>query len=90
MPQVAPIIFDLPFDNATEAVCAQSGRLSTATHIYRNMLYAIDLATPYHKSPSIIRVLLMAKLLFLASVAILQDPLNKPKLILVEVGMATM
>jgi murein DD-endopeptidase MepM/ murein hydrolase activator NlpD len=55
VPQVAPIIFDLPFDNATEVVCAQSGRFSNATHIYRNMLYAIDLATPDHKSPSIIR-----------------------------------
>jgi hypothetical protein len=37
VPQVAPIIFDLPIDNATEVVCAQSGRFSTATHIYRNM-----------------------------------------------------
>jgi murein DD-endopeptidase MepM/ murein hydrolase activator NlpD len=55
VPQVSPIIFDLPFDNATEVVCAQSGRFSTATHIYRNMFYAIDLATPYHKSPSLIR-----------------------------------
>jgi hypothetical protein len=55
VPQVTPIIFDLPFDNATEVVCAQSGRFSTATHIYQNMLYAIDLSTPYHKSPSIIR-----------------------------------
>ena len=50
IPQVAPIIFDLPFDKKSPVVCAQSGRFSTASHIFRNMLYAIDLATPYKKS----------------------------------------
>jgi hypothetical protein len=46
VPQVAPVIFDLPFDNATEVVCAQSVRFFIATHIYRNMLSVIDL--PLH------------------------------------------
>jgi hypothetical protein len=52
IPKIAPIIFDLPFDSSSEVICAQSGRFSSATHIYRNMLYAIDLATPYSKPAS--------------------------------------
>lgn len=46
-PAVAPIIFELPFDIDTKVFCTQSGRISKATHTYRNMLYAIDLASPY-------------------------------------------
>lgn len=55
IPETSPIQFDLPFDSANEVICAQSGRFSTASHIYRNMLYAIDLATPYKNKPSIVR-----------------------------------
>lgn len=55
IPAVAPAVFDLPFDLKTKVICAQSGRFSSASHIYRNMLYAIDLATPYDKPASTIR-----------------------------------
>lgn len=55
IPESAPMVFELPFDSSTEVVCAQSGRFSNASHIYRNMLYAIDLATPYSKPASIVR-----------------------------------
>lgn len=55
VPEKAPIVFDLPFDSETSVICAQSGRFSTASHIYRNMLYAIDLATPYEKRASVVR-----------------------------------
>jgi Peptidase family M23 len=49
-PKAAPIVFDLPFDEYSKVYCTQSGRLSTATHVYQNMLYAIDLASDYKSS----------------------------------------
>ncbi len=52
VPAHAPIEFSLPFDAQTSVVCAQSGRFSAATHTFRNMLYAIDLATPYDRPAS--------------------------------------
>jgi len=50
--KVAPIVFDLPFDSRASVICTQSGRFSNATHTYHNMLYAIDLATPYDRQAS--------------------------------------
>lgn len=55
VPEHAPLVFDLPFDSKTKVICAQSGRFSSASHIFRNMLYAIDLATPYANTPSTVR-----------------------------------
>jgi hypothetical protein len=49
------VVFDLPFDQESPSICTQSGRVTTATHRWRNTLYAIDLATPYSiKEPAII------------------------------------
>jgi murein DD-endopeptidase MepM/ murein hydrolase activator NlpD len=49
------VVFDLPFDQNSKVICTQSGRATTATHRWRNTLYAIDLATPYSiKEPATI------------------------------------
>lgn len=52
IPDTAPLVFDLPVSSLDKVICSQSGRFSTATHSYINMLYAIDLATPYDKPAS--------------------------------------
>jgi len=53
VPKHAPLQFDLPFPSNSKVICSQSGRFSSATHVYRNMLYAIDLATPYSPNPNV-------------------------------------
>lgn len=49
------IVFLLPFGKNTEVVCTQSPENAKGTHGYSNMLFAIDLTTPYDKKPSIVR-----------------------------------
>ena len=51
IPKTAPMIFDLPFDESSIVFCTQSSRLSTATHVFQNMLYAIDLTSHYKSDP---------------------------------------
>lgn len=49
------IVFLLPFDKNTEVICTQSPENAKGTHGFSNMLFAIDLTTPYNKPPSTVR-----------------------------------
>lgn len=75
VPPLAPRTFDLPFDSSTEVICTQSSRYSSATHIYRNMLYALDLATPYQKPASLIRASAEGKAFVFSGC---KNPVGKP------------
>ncbi len=53
--EAPPIIFLFPFDRNTSVICTQSPENPNGTHGFKNMLFAIDLATPYSKPASTVR-----------------------------------
>jgi murein DD-endopeptidase MepM/ murein hydrolase activator NlpD len=76
VPKVSTVSFDLPFSKTSKVVCTQSGRFSSATHIYRNMLYAIDLATPYNEPSAVIHASAPGKVYAYSNC---QNPTGKPE-----------